>query len=92
MSVFNGLRVRNGPTPSYTGMRAEHNAYITALRDADVQVGILDPSEYFPDSIFIEDTALVFSQGAIVLRPGALRGPQKPRKRGKRLRDISRML
>jgi dimethylargininase len=32
---------------------------------------VLPPLEQFPDSMFVEDPALVFSEGAILLRPGA---------------------
>src|SRR3546814_6109029 len=34
-------------------------------------VEILPPLETFPDSIFVEDPALVFAEGAILLNPGA---------------------
>ena len=38
---------------------------------AGVRVTVLDALEQFPDSIFVEDPALVFRQAAILLRPGA---------------------
>ena len=41
------------------------------MEAAGVQVTVLDALEQFPDSIFVEDPALVFSQAAILLRPGA---------------------
>lgn len=34
-------------------------------------VDVLPPLDAFPDSLFVEDPALVFPEGAIVLRPGA---------------------
>jgi dimethylargininase len=70
-SVCRGLRAHDGVDPTYEGIEAEHSAYVTALRDAGAEVTILPPLEDFPDSIFVEDPALVFSEGAIVLRPGA---------------------
>jgi dimethylargininase len=42
-----------------------------ALEVAGVAVEILPPLPAFPDSIFVEDTALTFTGAAIVLRPGA---------------------
>ena len=36
-----------------------------------VAVDVLPALEAFPDSIFVEDPALVFPEGAILLRPGA---------------------
>jgi dimethylargininase len=70
-SVVNGLRAIPGPAPVFEAVVAEHQAYIAALRATGVQVTVLDALEQFPDSIFVEDPALVFSQAAILLRPGA---------------------
>jgi dimethylargininase len=70
-SVILGLRAHDRGTPTYEGVKAEHEAYVATLRTAGVDVTVLPPLEAFPDSIFIEDPALVFTEGAIVLRPGA---------------------
>jgi dimethylargininase len=70
-SVVNGLRANPGPAPIFDAVVAEHATYIAALRAAGVQVTVLEPLEQFPDSIFVEDPALVFSQAAVLLRPGA---------------------
>ncbi|RMC62501.1 arginine deiminase family protein [Sinorhizobium meliloti] len=69
-SVVNGLRADDRGGPTYDGVKAEHDAYIAALRNASVEVTVLPPLEAFPDSIFVEDPALVFTSGAILLRPG----------------------
>ncbi|THK36734.1 dimethylarginine dimethylaminohydrolase [Ensifer sp. MPMI2T] len=69
-SVVNGLRADDRGGPTYGGVKAEHDAYIAALRSAGVEVTVLPPLEAFPDSIFVEDPALVFTNGAILLRPG----------------------
>lgn len=70
-SVFDGLRAHDRGEPTYDGIRAEHDAYLAALRSAGVAVTVLGPLEDFPDSMFVEDPALVFEAGAILLRPGA---------------------
>jgi dimethylargininase len=70
-SVVNGLRANAGPAPVFETVVAEQESYITALRAAGVNVTVLEALEQFPDSIFVEDPALVFSQAAILLRPGA---------------------
>ena len=70
-SVVFGLRAQDRGAPTYDGVKAEHDAYVAALRTAGVKVTVLPALEDFPDSIFIEDPALVFTEGAIVLRPGA---------------------
>jgi dimethylargininase len=71
-SVVNGLRADDRGNPTYEGVKAEHDAYINALRDAGVEVTVLPALEAFPDSIFVEDPALTFPEGAILLRPGAV--------------------
>ncbi|MBP2234513.1 dimethylargininase [Sinorhizobium kostiense] len=70
-SVVNGLRAEDRGSPTYEGVRGEHDAYVEAMRSAGVRVRNLPPLETFPDSIFVEDPALVFTEGAILLRPGA---------------------
>lgn len=50
---------------------AEHAAYVSALREAGCSVTLLEADENFPDSVFVEDPALVLKGIAIVLRPGA---------------------
>jgi dimethylargininase len=70
-SVVNGLRAAPGPAPVFEELLAEHQSYLAALRVAGVQVTVLDALEEFPDSIFVEDPALVFTQAALLLRPGA---------------------
>ena len=70
-SVDDGLRAINLGNPTYEGICVEHDAYVSALRSAGVDVTVLPPLEEFPDSLFVEDPALVFIEGAILLRPGA---------------------
>jgi len=70
-SVVEGLRAKPGPSPDYGRLRSEHAAYIDALRHAGLEVTVLEALEQFPDSVFVEDPALVFSEAAVLLRPGA---------------------
>jgi dimethylargininase len=51
--------------------RAQHRAYEQALADAGAIVERLDAGPEMPDSVFIEDMAIVFDELAIVTRPGA---------------------
>lgn len=60
---------RGNPDPGR--FRAEHEAYVRALEDAGVAVHVLPPLEAYPDSVFIEDSALCLPQGAVLMRPGA---------------------
>jgi dimethylargininase len=51
--------------------RRQHEAYEQRLRDAGCTVVRLDADEEMPDSVFIEDIALVFDEVALMTRPGA---------------------
>ena len=70
-SVVSGIRTDPDASVDYEGILSEHRAYVTALRAASLSVELLPPLEQYPDSIFVEDPALVFPEGAILLRPGA---------------------
>jgi dimethylargininase len=70
-SVVHGLRALDRGAPDFSLVQAEHEAYVEALEAAGVRVQRLPALEAFPDSLFVEDPALVFHEGAIALRPGA---------------------
>ena len=69
-SVVNGLRM-GGEAPTYEAIAPQHANYVAALRSVGLNVDVLPPLEEFPDSTFVEDPALTFPEGAILLRPGA---------------------
>ena len=58
-SVVAGLRAEDRGNPTYEGICTEHDAYTAALRSAGVDVIVLPPLENLPDSLFVEDPALV---------------------------------
>lgn len=70
-SVVHGLRDGAGADPDFEALTGEHRAYVSALQAAGIEVELLPAEEDFPDSIFVEDAALVFGAGAILLKPGA---------------------
>jgi len=51
--------------------RAQHRAYEQALVAAGGRVQQLETSAEMPDSVFVEDIAVVFPELAVVTRPGA---------------------
>jgi dimethylargininase len=51
--------------------RAQHAAYEWALVETGCTVRRLDTTEPLPDSVFIEDVAIVLDEAAIITRPGA---------------------
>jgi dimethylargininase len=52
--------------------RRQHAAYEQRLKDAGCSVVRLSAEDEMPDSVFIEDIAVVFDELAIITRPGAL--------------------
>ena len=51
--------------------RAQHDEYQAALAALGCQLVPLPPEPDLPDSIFVEDTAIVLAEAAIITRPGA---------------------
>ena len=70
-SAVHGLRAVDRGAPDVNGLRREHAAYVDMLTRLGLTVDVLDPLEAYPDSMFVEDPALVFPEAAILLRPGA---------------------
>lgn len=70
-SITAGLRAVDTGTPDLAVMQAHHAAYVAALRATGATVIELPPLSDFPDSVFVEDTALCLPQGAVIMRPGA---------------------
>ena len=52
--------------------RAEHHAYEQRLREAGYRLERLSAGAGMPDSLFVEDIAVVFGEVAIITRPGAV--------------------
>ena len=51
--------------------RAQHDAYEACLRDLGCTVRRLPPEPEHPDAVFVEDTAVVLDDLAVLARPGA---------------------
>ena len=51
--------------------RRQHAAYCAALREAGLALIELPPEEAYPDACFVQDTAVVYDQLAVVARLGA---------------------
>lgn len=51
--------------------RAEHQEYVKALKQLGCQVIELPEERDLPDSVFVEDTAFILDEVAVITRPGA---------------------
>ena len=70
-SILDGLRAVDTGSPDIELFKQHHNDYIAALRSTGATVLELPATEDFPDSVFVEDSALCLPRGAITMRPGA---------------------
>ncbi len=70
-SAVKGLRAVDSGAPDLDRFRADHDDYISALRSTGAQVIQLEALEAYPDSVFVEDTALCLPSVAVIMRPGA---------------------
>lgn len=57
--------------PDYALMLEQHEAYLAALTTAGLEVIVLDPLPDYPDAHFVEDTAVVTGEVAVITIPGA---------------------
>ena len=58
--------------PDYELALKQHNSYIKALEQCGVNVTVLEALEEYPDSCFVEDTAVLTKKCAIISNPGAM--------------------
>ena len=58
-------------TPNYELIIKQHGAYIQALKSLGLEVIVLNPEPDYPDAYFVEDTAVVTPDVAVITNPGA---------------------
>jgi dimethylargininase len=51
--------------------RIQHHGYVNAIRELGCEVIELPAEPDLPDSVFVEDTAFILSEVAVITRPGA---------------------
>lgn len=67
-SIQNGLSSLN-LHPQFEIIAEEHSNYIKAIKEAGLQIKLLETLEEYPDSIFVEDPALIYKTNVIILNP-----------------------
>lgn len=68
----NGITTADLGTPDYQQALAQHAGYCAVLEACGLTLIRLEPDERYPDSTFVEDTAIITAHGALLTRPGAL--------------------
>ncbi len=66
-----GITTTNLGAPNYEMVLEQHQAYVEALKSIGLTVIELDPLPDYPDAHFVEDTAVVTPEVAIITNPGA---------------------
>jgi len=66
-----GLTTAGLGAPDFRIMLGQHAAYVRALENLGLEVLTLEPQPSFPDAHFVEDTAVVLPELAVIARPGA---------------------
>lgn len=67
----NGLTTANLGKPDLATTLKQHDAYCSTLRQCGLEVTILEADPRYPDSTFVEDTAVLTSKSAVITNPGA---------------------
>jgi dimethylargininase len=65
-----GITTADLGTPDYAKTLEQHAAYCDALKGCGLELIILDPEPGYPDCPFVEDTAVVTDETAVIARPG----------------------
>ena len=66
-----GTTSANLGKPDYLEACDQHDRYVGALEKCGLKVTVLAADDRYPDSVFIEDTAIVTDRCAIIANPGA---------------------
>ncbi len=70
-NMVGGITSADLGKPDYEKALIQHQAYVDALEHIGLDVAVIDAEECHPDSVFIEDTALLAQSCAIIAQPGA---------------------
>jgi dimethylargininase len=70
-SFSRGLTTANLGKPRLDVALVQHETYCAALEKCGLTLTRLDPDDRFPDSTFVEDTAVLTERFAVLARPGA---------------------
>ena len=66
-----GLTTVDLGAPDLERALKQHKAYCQTLESCGLNIVRLAPDEDYPDSTFVEDTAILTARGAVITRPGA---------------------
>ncbi len=72
-TIHAGITSASLGKPDYEKACEQHDRYVGALERCGLEVTVLGADERYPDSVFVEDTAIVTDRCAIIANPGSER-------------------
>ena len=90
--LVKGITTANLGVPDYDRAVIQHQEYIHALSSCGLNVIAMEADEQYPDSVFIEDPAIVTSSIAIITNPGAPSRKGEVKSVGKQLYDYCKQV
>jgi len=66
-----GLTEANLGLPILDKAQEQHTEYVSVLKKCGLTITVLEPDESYPDSTFVEDTAILTPNCAVITNPGA---------------------
>tara|TARA_Y100000294_G_scaffold150393_1_gene147669 strand:- start:234 stop:998 length:765 start_codon:yes stop_codon:yes gene_type:complete len=66
-----GITTASLGKPNYLNALVQHQEYVELLEKMGLEITVLSPDDDYPDSTFVEDTAVLLSPCVIVSNPGA---------------------
>lgn len=70
-NMVKGITEANLGIPDYEKALFQHQKYVEALEKCGLELTVLPADENFPDSVFVEDTAVLVKECAVMCNPGA---------------------
>ncbi len=55
-----------GRVPDFKRSLSQHEKYVGALKEAGLDVLVMESEEEYPDSVFVEDTAVLMKELAVI--------------------------
>jgi dimethylargininase len=89
-NISEGISSSNYGKPVYTRALTQHAGYIAVLESCGVEVHIMEADPGFPDACFVEDTAVLAEQVAVITNLGAPTRQGEERQVEAALRDYYR--
>jgi len=68
-NMLQGITSKDLGAPDYSLALKQHDQYIRTLESCGLEVIVLEKNNTFPDSVFIEDTAVLTKEFAIITNP-----------------------